>query len=121
MVISIRRIFNIGNFETIALEMSRAIADPDKTLRSQEEETRLAHLYLMRDICTLAVNDILRIHTYRNTNPHPNVELREFALSATTYAYNQCISEIKTLDAEIASLQNGQHHYGPDGLMVLNT
>lgn len=117
-VITIRRVFNIGNFETIALEMSQAIADPDKTLRSTDEEIQLSRLHVTRMINQLAIQEITRIHSYRSSNPHPNVELREYALSATTYTYNQLIAENKALDAEIASLQQGRHTYSPEGTML---
>lgn len=98
--------------------MSWAIADPDKTLRTTDEEIQLARLYLTRMINKMAIQEVLRIHNFRMSQPHPNVELREHALTATTYTYNQLLAENKALDAEIASLQQGRHTYSPEGAML---
>jgi hypothetical protein len=107
--IAVRRVYNIGNYETISLEMSWSVADPDKTLRSSEEEMQIASLCLVRQINALAMSHLVRIHSIRSNIPHPNLELREHELTLIQHTYNQCLTENQAIDAELASLRNGHH------------
>ena len=100
-VISIKRTFNIGNYENFSIEKCWNVADPDKTLRSSAEEHYIASLSLMKSILGDAMKHVIRIHNIRNQSTWPKNDV----LFATTNLYQQLILEIQAIDFELSNLE----------------